>query len=280
MIQTRRQILRNYDDELKDLRRQIFFIARKGGSAHLASCYSCLEILYTLYVRGVMRCGPAKSERDRLILSKGHAGLALYTVMHRAGLMSYEKLASYLQPGGTLGGEPSPRDFPLIEAATGSLGHGLSVGAGMAMAQKMDGLDAHTFVIVGDGELQEGSIWEAVMSASALRLDNLTAIIDCNGLQKMNTTAETMGGDPIWADKFAAFGWDVLEADGHDVNALERALKQENLSGKPRAIIAHTVKGKGVSLMENNPNWHFRMPNRKETKIFAAELGIPQEELN
>ena len=148
------------------------------------------------------------------------------------------------------------------------------------MAQKMDGLDAHTFVIVGDGELQEGSIWEAVMSASSLRLDNLTAIIDCNGLQKMNTTAETMGGSPRWPDKFAAFGWDVLEADGHDVNALEHALKQENLSGKPRAIIAHTVKGKGVSLMENNPNWHFRMPNRKETKIFAEELGITQEELN
>ena len=274
--------MRNYDDELLDLRRQIFLTARKGGSAHLASCYSCLEILYALFLCGVMHYDPDNPnmpERDRLILSKGHAGLALYAVMCRAGFMTPEKLSTYLQPPTTIGGEPSPRDLPGIEAATGSLGHGLSVGAGIAMSQKIDGINARTFVIIGDGECQEGSIWESVISASAFGLDNLTAIIDCNGVQKMNTVEETMKFVD-WQRKFEAFGWYVQETDGHDVNGLEVALKQENVTGLPRVLIAHTVKGRGVSIMENNPNWHFRMPNRKETKIFASELGIPQEVLN
>lgn len=222
---------------------------------------------------------PGKYDRDRLILSKGHAGLALYAVMCRAGYLTPEKLASYLQPFTTIGGEPSPRDLAGIEAATGSLGHGLSVGAGMAMAQKIDGINARTFVIIGDGECQEGSIWESVISASAFGLDNLTAIIDSNGIQKMNTVAETMRVVD-WRKKFEAFGWDIQEADGHNVNELEQVLTLKNDTGKPRVLIAHTVKGRGVSVMENNPNWHYRMPNRKETKIFASELGIPQEALN
>ena len=272
----------NYDDELKDLRRQIFLTARKGGTSHLASCFSCLEILYTLYIRHVMNFDPENPdmpERDRLILSKGHAGLALYTVMCRAGYLTPEKLATYLQPRTELGGEPSRRDLKGIETSTGSLGHGLPAGIGMALAQKMDAIPARTFVLVGDGELQEGSVWEGVISARAFGLDNLVMILDCNGLQKMCTVEETISFVE-WRRKFEAFGWSVDEVDGHNVDELERVLSTGNVTGLPRLVIAHTVKGKGVSLMENNPLWHFRMPNWKESKTLAAELGLTQEEMN
>lgn len=169
------------------------------------------------------------------------------------------------------------RDLPGIEATTGSLGHGLSMGAGMAMAQKMDGLNAKTYVIIGDGECEEGSIWEAAMSAPAFALDNLTAILDCNEIQKMTTVEGTIGLTN-WKEKWNSFGWLVKEVDGHDINALEKVLQEENKTGKPILLIAHTIKGKGVSIMENNPLWHFKLPNKKEKKIFYSELGITEEE--
>lgn len=272
----------NYDDELKELRREIFLTARKGGSAHLASCFSCLEILYTLYIRRILNFDPKNPNlpsRDKFILSKGHAGLALYAVMCRAGFLTHEKLSTYLQPNSDIGGEPSRRDLPGIETSTGSLGHGLPVAVGMAIAQKIDGINARTFVLAGDGELQEGSIWEGVIYARAFSLDNLTLIIDCNGIQKMCSVEETMKFIE-WRQKFEAFGWSVEEVDGHNPEELERVLRADNTTGLPRVIIAHTIKGKGVSIMENNPLWHFRMPNRKETKIFMSELGIDEGEMN
>lgn len=221
---------------------------------------------------------PYDKSRDRLILSKGHAGVALYWVMCEAGLMKASELETFLQPGTHIGGEPCMRDFPGVEASTGSLGHGLSMAAGMAMAQKMDGINARTFVVIGDGECEEGTIWEAAMSASAFHLNNLVVLLDCNHIQKMTTITDTIGLDN-WKEKWESFGWIVKEVDGHDVDALEAALKEENDTDKPLFIIAHTVKGKGISIMENNPLWHFKLPNRKEKKVFHKELDISDEEL-
>ncbi|MCI9437280.1 MAG: transketolase [Lachnospiraceae bacterium] len=272
------------DDEkkLKELRKKIFLIGCKGGMAHLASCYSCLEILYALYVKGVLKldaANPKWSGRDRFILSKGHAGLALYTVMAEAGLLSWEECASYMQPGGGLGGEPCMRDSVWVEATTGSLGHGLPFAQGMAMALKAEGNPARVFVLLGDGECEEGSVWEAAMTASAFGLERLTVILDCNEIQKMDFVNKTIG-EPVWREKWSAFGWQVDEVDGHDIAALERCLQEENHTGKPRLVIAHTVKGKGVSIMENNPNWHFKLPSsKKEWKVFREELGISEEEM-
>ena len=271
-----------YDQQkLKELRKQIFLTGYKGGMAHLAPCYSSLEILYALYLKGVLRYDPLNldwADRDRLILSKGHAGLALYSVMVEAGLMSKEDFDSYLQPGSNIGGEPCMRDLKGIEASTGSLGHGLSVGVGMAIALKTDRRSARTYVILGDGECEEGTVWEAAMSASAFQLDHLTVILDCNELQKMDTVTKTIGSNN-WSEKWSAFGFHIEEVDGHDVDALTEILGRPNPPHKPRLIIAHTVKGKGVSIMENNPNWHFKLPGRKELKIFKEELALSDSEL-
>ena len=267
---------------LEELRRQIFLTARRGGIAHLASSYSCLEILYALYLRGVMRYDagqPDMKARDRLVLSKGHGGLALYAVMSEAGYFPKEELDSYLQAHTRIGGEPSIRDVKGVEASTGSLGHGLPVSVGLALGQKLDGLGARTFCIVGDGECQEGSIWEAAMAAAAQRLDNLTVIIDANGIQKLCSVEDTMGL-VNWREKFEAFGWCVEECAGHDIGELFDVLSAENRSGKPRAVIAHTVKGKGVSLMENSTKWHYRLPRPKELGVFEKELGLSKEDGN
>lgn len=262
--------------ELQELRKKIFIAGYRGGMAHLASCFSALEMIYALYLKGVLRL--TESVRDRFILSKGHAGLALYSVLTRAGLLSEEAFHSYLQPGGQIGGEPCMRDCPWIEATTGSLGHGLSMGLGIAMGLKMDRSPSKVFVMLGDGECQEGTVWEAAMSAAAFRLDNLTVILDHNGIQKMDTVERIMGPER-WEEKWSAFGWSVEQVDGHDVDKLTAVLKQENTVGMPRIIIAHTVKGKGVSVMENNPNWHFKLPGRRDLKVFKAELGISDAEL-
>ena len=269
-----------YEQEIKELKKQIFMVGYAGGMAHLASCFSCIDILYALYLQGVLRydiTNPQWNERDRLILSKGHAGLALYSVMCKAGLLNKEKFFSYLKPYAHIGGEPCMRDFPGIEASTGSLGHGLGMGVGMALAQKMDGLPSRTFVILGDGECEEGTVWESVMSATAFKLDNLTVILDCNEIQKMDSIVNTIGMNN-WRQKWEAFGWTVEDVDGHDVSALTDCFKRTNQTGTPRFIIAHTVKGKGISIMEHNPNWHFKLPNKKELKIFRQELDISDAE--
>lgn len=274
--------MRDSDESVcRELRKQIYLTAERGGLGHLASCYSCLEILYVLYVKKVLNCSRENlksADRDRLILSKGHAGLALYWVMCQAGLLDAEEVKTFLQPGSHVGGEPCMRDLPGIEASTGSLGHGLSMGVGMAIAQKMDGRDARTFVIIGDGECEEGTIWEAALSAPAFKLDNLVVILDCNEIQKMTSVSDTIALTN-WHEKWESFGWLVKEVDGHDTAALEAIFKEKNGTDKPLFIIAHTVKGKGVSIMENNPIWHFKLPNRKEKKIFQAELGISDEEM-
>ncbi len=268
-------------DDLKALRKKIFITGYKGGMAHLASCFSSLEMIYALYLKGILRYDPEDpkwEDRDRFILSKGHAGLALYCVLLEAGLISEEQFSSYLQDPSLIGGEPCMRDCPWIEATTGSLGHGLSMGLGMAMAFKADRRASRVYVMLGDGECNEGTIWEAAMMAPSVKLGNLIAILDCNNIQKMDFVANTLG-EPNWRAKWEAFGWAVDECDGHDMDDFKRVIEKPSDPEKPRLIIAHTVKGKGVSVMENNPNWHFKLPGRKELKVFKAELEISDQEM-
>lgn len=269
------------EKELLELRKKIFVTGYKGGMAHLASCYSCLEMLYALYLKGVLNYDPANAkwkDRDRFILSKGHAGLALYGVMMKAGLIDEKVYGSYLLQNSLIGGEPCMRDSEWVEATTGSLGHGLSLGMGMAMALKSEKSPAKVYVMLGDGECEEGTVWESVMTAPAFHLDNLIAILDCNDVQKMDFV-EKIIGTANWKERWESFGWETDETDGHDMEAFKKVLTRCSDSGKPRLIIAHTVKGKGVSIMENNPNWHFKLPGRKELKVFKEELGIMDSEL-
>lgn len=266
---------------LKRLRKKIFLTGYKGGMAHLASCFSALEILYALYLREVLRIdknNPKWSERDRFVLSKGHAGLALYCILNEAGLISDETYDSYLQRDSLIGGEPCLRDCEWIEATTGSLGHGMPMAVGMAMALKMNSGTARVYVLVGDGECEEGTTWEAAMNASRYGLDNLVVILDSNKLQKMESVEDTIGA-PRWREKWSGFGFEVWEVDGHDVEAIVDTLAQMQFNGKPHLVIAHTTKGKGVSIMEGRPNWHFKLPGKKELKVFMEELEIAEEEL-
>ncbi|MDR2656492.1 MAG: transketolase [Oscillospiraceae bacterium] len=268
------------------IRKQIFLSAYAGGIGHLASSFSSVEILSALYLYGAMKYDASDVNwegRDYFILSKGHGALALYAVLGELGVISREALLTFCRPEGLLGGEPHAMEVPGIEASTGSLGHGLSVAVGIALALRMDGKPNHVYVLTGDGECQEGSIWEAVMSAAAYRLDNLTVIVDHNRIQKMDFIQNIMHSDAL-NKAFECFGWHVQTVDGHDAKAIKEAIappkKEIQITAKPRCIIAETVKGKGLSLMENNPAWHWRMPNRRELKTFMAELGITQEELD
>lgn len=267
---------------LKELRKEIFITSYKNGITHIASAFSCLELLYVLYARNILhidKTNPKWPGRDRLILSKGHAAIGLYAVMKYINILEKDEMDTFLKPGTRLAGEPCKRDMPWIEASTGSLGHGLSIGIGMAMAQKIDCVDARTFVILGDGECQEGVIWEAAMSATAHKVDNLVAILDCNEYQKMCTVSDTMLCVD-WVSKWKAFGWQVEEIDGHDTDAIYEELSKYNKSGKPRLVIAHTIKGKGVSFMESNgAKWHYKEPTPKEVRRITQELGISEEEI-
>ncbi len=270
----------NYSDKnaCMILRKRIFEVAYRGGMGHLASCFSSVEIIYTLFQKGVMNHNPRMldNNRDRFVLSKGHSGLTLYTVLEMSGYISKDVVDTYLQPNAVIGGEPNIGDAPGIEVSSGSLGHGLSMAVGMALSQKYDNRGAKTYVLIGDGESQEGSIWEAAMSASSFELDNLVAILDCNGLQKTNRVDETMKYI-AWEEKWKAFGWNVAGANGHDVDNLVKAFNSLPVNGKPSIIIAKTIKGKGVSIMEGVPKWHFKMPNKKELKVFLEELQIGKE---
>lgn len=261
------------EDILKSMRKKIVLMAYAAGMGHIAPAYSCLEIIYTLYNKGILR-----KEYDNFILSKGHGSLALYVNLQAAGYFEEEELMTFSMPGTRLGGEPKFGELPGVEATTGSLGHGLSLGVGRALAHKLDRNDAKTFVLVGDGECQEGSIWEAVMSANKLHLGNLIVILDCNRIQKMDFVEEILEINE-WRNKFESFGWLVKEVDGHDVNAIEKSLKNLEIGDKPQLFIANTVKGKGVSIVENNPDWHWKIPSKRELKVFASELDISQEEI-
>lgn len=272
------------EEVAKEIRKEIMITAYHGKTGHLASAFSAVEIMTALYFGGILnydKSNPNWELRDKVIVSKGHASLVLYSVLKRIGYISDEELKTFCQPGSKLGGEPKYGDIPGVEATTGSLGHGLSFAVGIALSNKIDKMSSRTYVILGDGECQEGSVWEAVLSAGHYKLDNITVILDRNALQAMGETEEILRLDSF-EEKWRSFGWETVTVDGHDIDTLIRTLKEDKESTiqKPRLIIANTTKGKGVSFMENVPIWHYRMPNEQEMDIVKRELDISEEELN
>lgn len=222
------------------------------------------------------RVDPARPdwpERDRVVISKGHAAAVTYAALAEAGFFPLDELETYGQDGGRLFGHVTRADVPGVELSTGSLGHGLPVACGMALAAKRDGSPSRTLVVMSDGECDEGTTWEAMLFAAHHQLDNLVAVIDYNGIQSLDTVERTLRLEPL-AEKLAAFGWAVAELDGHDVAALATCLADVPLAnGRPTAVIAHTTKGKGVSFMENQVLWHYRFAAGEELESALAELG-------
>lgn len=263
------------DARSRALRLGIVQTFEDGGRGHLGSAFSLVELLRVLFDE-VLRLDPTQPrwpERDRFILSKGHGCLALYVLMAEKGFFPAQELQRFCRADGILGGHPEYGKVPGIEASTGSLGHGLPLGVGMALAARQDGSDRHVYVVVGDGETNEGSQWEAALSAAKHRLEHLTLLIDYNKLQSYGPTREVLDLEPL-ADKWRAFGWGVAEVDGHDVDALRSVLRRRPLkSGAPNVVICHTVKGKGVSFMEHNPHWHHK------NKIDPEQLAAIRAEL-
>jgi transketolase len=243
---------------------------------HLGSSLSCVDILVAAYW-GALRIDPAEPldpGRDRFILSKGHAATALYATLAWRGFFDRSLLDTFDCDGGRLAEHPSLHAVPGVEASTGSLGHGLSLALGMALAQRIQGHKFRCFVLMSDGECQEGSVWEAAMFAAAQRIDNVAAIVDYNKWQATGRTNEIMALEPL-AEKWRAFGWTTHEVDGHDLGALIAAIgRLPDGSRKPVAVIAHTVKGKGVSFMEDDNNWHYRIPTAEEVRAAHQELGL------
>lgn len=272
---------KNLEKIAKDIRKKIFIMIYKAGSGHIAPSFSCVEILVALYYK-ILKFDPKnyKSvDRDRFILSKGHACAALYTILAEKGLIEKDKLSTFCKCGSILGGHPETHLVPGVEMSTGSLGHGLSFGAGVAFAGKLDKKDYRVFTLLSDGECQEGNIWEAAMFASHHKLDNLIAIIDKNNMQSLDKTENVLSLQPF-ADKWKSFGWNVREIDGHNISEIVNALESIPFTkNKPSVVIADTIKGKGISFMENVPIWHYRLPNKEELKIALKELDINESEL-
>ncbi len=264
-----------------DIRKKIYIIAHHAGGGHMGSAYSMTDMISVLYFGDVLKydaSNPEWEERDKFILSKGHACYALYAVLAKAGYFSEDELLTVGRPGSKFGGHPKMHDIPGVEASTGALGHGLSFAIGAAYANKADHKDSHIYVMLGDGECQEGSVWEGALSAPSLNLDNLTVIIDHNKLQAMDCLENIVQMRPF-ADKWKAFGWNVLEIDGHNFTEIREALTARQ-TGKPTLIIANTIKGKGVSFMESVPIWHYRMPNEQELPVLMKELGLTEKDLD
>ncbi len=250
-----------------------------AGNGHYGSCYSCTEIMTALYF-SVMRVdsrNPERPDRDRFIFSKAHAAPTLYSALIRRGFLPEEWIPEYeTKVGVKLMTHQSRRYQPGVDASGGALGHGLSVGAGMAVAAKFDRSDHRVYVLLGDGELHEGSIWEAAAFAPKHKLDNLVAIVDRNRLSVDGRVDEVLPLEPL-ADRWKSFGWDVAEVDGHDLEALVKVLDVPRIggSGKPLVVIAHTVKGRGVSFMEDVRSWHFDVISPQQDAALRLELSEP-----
>ena len=260
----------------RQMRGEIISLTQRKKVPHLGSDLSCVDILAVLYWR-ILRIDPAHPgdpNRDRFILSKGHAAKALYTALAYRGFFDRALLDTFNDPGGCLPEHPGPRCVPGVEAATGSLGHGLSLGLGMALAGRIARRDYRVYVVLSDGECNEGSVWEAAMMAAAQSVASLTAIVDFNKWQATGRSEDVLALAPL-ADKWRAFGWNVEEVDGHDIEALTDALMPAAPhQTRPRMIVAHTVKGKGVSFMEDDNNWHYRIPSAEQVEAAFRELGL------
>ena len=257
----------------RDLRRKIVKMTHLAGSGHPGGSLSAVELLTALYFR-VLRHNPRDPrwpDRDRFVLSKGHACPVLYATLAACGYFPEEELWSFRKLNSRLQGHAHVM-VPGVEMSAGSLGQGLSFGIGAALAARLDRRPSHVYVLLGDGECDEGQVWEAAMAAAHYRLSNLTAIVDRNRIQNDRLTAEAMELEPL-ADKWRAFGWHVMEIDGHDLRQVLAAIEEAKATrGRPTVIIARTVKGKGVSFMENNPDFHGRAPSREEYERAMAEL--------
>lgn len=257
------------------IRTQILEAIFKAQTGHIGGAFSCTDIIVALYYGGILRFDPNKPQcegRDKFILSKGHASIALYAVLADLGYFDSSEIMTFCQNGSRLGGHPN-RSVPGIEADTGSLGHGLSIGCGLAWCAKIDKKDYKTFVLIGDGECYEGSVWEALMFAAHYELNNLVLIIDRNRQIVMDFTEECIRLDPL-SDKLMAFGWQVAEVNGHSFTELEKVFSKamHRKSSMPLAIIANTTKGKGVSFMEGILRWHHSVPNKEEYDTAIQEL--------
>lgn len=259
------------------IRIHVVNMTSRGRSSHVGAGLSISDILAVLYgqVMNVFPKNPKHPERDRFILSKGHAGAAVYATLAECGFFPIEKLKTHYQDGSDLSGHVSHKAIPGVEFSTGSLGHGLGVVTGMALAAKKDGATKRHYALLSDGECDEGSNWEAILFAAHHKLDNLVAIIDYNKIQSLAPIAETIALEPF-ADKWKCFNWNVIECDGHDHDELIEAFDEaEKAKDKPTVIIAHTTKGKGVSFMEDTVLWHYRTPQGEEYEAAINELSNP-----
>ena len=267
--------LRQLDQVAREIRFELIEISHRAQTAHLGGSLSCVDILVALYWTA-LRIDPGypdDPDRDRLIFSKGHAISALYAVLARRGFFPESDLRRYNEQGSHFPEQPWPGCAPGVEWATGSLGHGLGVGLGMALAAKIQGQRYQVFVVMSDGECQEGSVWEAAMLAPRLELGGVTTLIDFNKWQAIGRSNDVMAMEPL-AQKWEAFGWTCREVNGHDPAELIAALHDPRPADRPLAIVAHTVKGKGVSFIEDDNNWHYRSPSSDEVGQARVELGL------
>jgi transketolase len=260
------------------IRKHCVTMTHRANASHIGSCLSIADLLGVLYGK-VLRVNaeqPNWPDRDRFLLSKGHACAALYAVLAERGFFPLQWLDTFYENGSVLAGHATHKNVPGVEVSTGSLGHGLSLATGMALAAKRDGLSHRVFCLLSDGECDEGSTWEPILFAPHHKLGNLVAIVDYNKIQSLGTVKEVIDLDPL-ADKWRAFGWAVREIDGHDFAEIEKALEEVPYeSDRPSCIVAHTVKGKGVSFMENKLLWHYRAPLGTDFDAALAELELKQ----
>jgi len=258
----------------KEMRKLILTSLYHAKSGHPGGSLSCTDILAVLYNEemNLDPADPRKADRDRLVLSKGHAAPALYAALALKGFFPVDDMVTLRKISSHLEGHPSMKSTPGVDISTGSLGQGISAACGMALSAKLREENYRTYAILGDGEIEEGQVWEAMMFAAHYKLDNLCVFVDLNGLQIDGSTAEVMGSDPV-PDKMRAFGLNVIEIDGHDYGAIRAALKAaRETKGKPTCVVARTVKGKGVSFMENQCDWHGAAPKQAEYEIAMKEL--------
>ncbi len=274
MSMSRDDLLQELEDKARAIRTEIIEMLAEAGSGHPGGSLSAVEIVTALYFH-VMRLRPEEPdwpERDRFVLSKGHAAPLLYAALAEKGFFPKEELLTLRKLGSRLQGHPAYGKLPGVEASTGSLGQGLSIGLGMALAGRIDRRSYRVYVLLGDGESEEGQIWEAAMAAAHYRADNLTAVLDYNGLQIDGPIAEVLSPLPF-PEKWRSFGWEVREVDGHDFGELLDAFEwAKGVRGRPSVIIARTVKGKGVSFMENAVDWHGKAPSKEQAEQAIAEI--------